>query len=256
MARSPSGASRRLPLAALLVAVLLAGGIAGWLWGSGNLGSDPAGSLARSDRRAIEQVVRDYILEHPEILPEAMEKLQRRETSKQLAGVRGAVEKPFPGAVLGNPEGKVTLVEFTDFACGYCRQSVADVEALVAENPDLRVVVRELPILSPESAEAAKMALAAAKQGKFEAFHHAMFAAGRPSPQTIEAAARAAGVDLAKARAAMQDPAIEAELERNLDLARQLGFNGTPSWVVGDDVISGAVGKEHLSRAIAAARES
>ncbi len=256
MIQKSTGATGRLPLFALFAAVLLVGGFAGWLWGSGRLGGDPGAGLARADRRAIEQVVRDYILEHPEILPEAMENLQKRETSKQLAGVREAVEKPFPGAVLGNPEGKVTLVEFTDFACGYCRQSVADVEALVAQNPDLRVVIRELPILSPESAEAAKMALAAARQGKYEAFHHAMFAAGRPNARTIEAAAKAAGVDLAKARVAMKDPAIEAELNSNLELARQLGFNGTPSWIVGDEVISGAVGKDKLAEAISAARDS
>jgi hypothetical protein len=97
--------------------------------------------------------------------------------------LRGALETPFPGAVLGNPQGRVTLVEFTDFACTYCRGSVADVEALVAANPDLKVVVRELPIISAQSVPAARMGLAAAAQGKYRAFHKAMFSGERPSPE-------------------------------------------------------------------------
>jgi len=207
-------------------------------------------------RLAIEAVVHDYILAHPEILPQAMENLARKESAGRLSGVRGEIEKPFPGAVLGNPDGKVTLVEFTDFACGYCRQSVADVEALIAANPDLKVVIRELPILSPESAEAARWALAAAEQGKYHAFHNAMYAAGQISPDTIQAAAAVAKLDLARAKAAIADPRIEAELKRNYAMAQQLGFNGTPSWVVGDQVLSGAVGREKLGKAIEEARKS
>ena len=241
-------------LAAAAVVFALLGGVAGWYWQANNgLGSGPA-SLAAGDRKAIEQVVRDYILAHPEILPEAMEKLQQRESAKQLAGVQNAVETPFPGAVLGNPGGSVTLVEFSDFACGYCRQSEADVAALIAANPDLRVVIRQLPILSAESTDAAKMGLAAARQGKYAAFHHAMYAAGRPDAATIEAAARVAGLDLARARQDIADRAITGEIERNLQFARQLGFNGTPSWVVGEEIHAGAVGREVLAEAIAKAR--
>lgn len=237
-------------LAAAAVVFALLGGVAGWYWQSA---SGPV-NLAASDRKAIELVVRDYILAHPEILPEAMEKLQQRESAKQLAGVQDAVEDPFPGAVLGNPQGKVTLVEFSDFACGYCRQSEADVAALIKANPDLRVVVRQLPILSAASADAAKMGLAAARQGKYAAFHHAMYAAGRPDAATIEAAARLAGVDLARARQDIADAAIAGEIERNMQFARQLGFNGTPSWVVGEEIHAGAVGREVLAAAIAKAR--
>jgi protein-disulfide isomerase len=226
-------------------ALLLAGAVAGWLFGTFGPGSD---------RAQVEQIVREYILANPEILPEAMQNLQRKEAAKQLTGIRGDVEKPFRGAVLGNPEGKTTLVEFTDFACGYCRQSVDDIKALLASDPDLKIVIRELPILSPASVEAARMALAAADQGKYEAFHDAMFAAGRPGPETIEAAAREAGLDLVRARAFAKSPIVDEELERNLDVARQLGFNGTPSWVVGDELLTGAVGTDRLSEAIADAR--
>lgn len=232
---SSSGGGKRALLITLGAAVLVVGIVVG-------------------GRRAVESVVHDYILEHPEILPQAMENLNRKESGKQLSGVRAELEKPFPGAVLGNPMGKVTLVEFSDYACGYCRQSVAEVDALIAEHPDLRVVMRELPILSPESADAARWALAAAEQGKYAAFHKAMFDIGRPGADTIKAVADAIGLDMTRAKAVIADPRTEAELKRNYAFAQQLGFNGTPSWVVGDEIISGAVGKERLTKAIEKAR--
>ncbi|MCB2048424.1 MAG: thioredoxin domain-containing protein [Novosphingobium sp.] len=219
-------------------------------WFAARQFSDPAASLSSADRSAIESVVHDYLLAHPEVLPEAMENLQRKTNSKRLTGLRDEVETPFPGAVLGNPKGTVTLVEFSDFACGYCRKSVADVARLVKENPNLRVVMRDIPILSEHSEAAARMALAAAEQGKYQAFHDAMFAIGQPEPATIEAAARQAGLDLDKARAAAGSERISQEIARNLGHARQLGFDGTPSWVIGDQLIPGAVGYDQLSEAI------
>ncbi|MEO7248333.1 MAG: DsbA family protein [Novosphingobium sp.] len=232
-----------LGLAALC---LVAGAAGGWWWQSRHVGG--------ANRAAIESVVHDYLLEHPEVLPAAMEALQKKEDVKRLSGIRIDVEKAWPGEVLGNPQGKVTLVEFTDFACTYCRRSVADVEALIAANPDLKVVLRQLPIIAPTSADAARMGLAAAEQGKYAAFHKAMFAAGRPDKASIEAAARSVGIDLARAQRVIADPRIEDELSRNIDLARQLGFTGTPAWVTGDTVISGAVGEKRLATAIAEAR--
>lgn len=205
-------------------------------------------------RAAVERVVHDYIMEHPEILPQAMDELQQRENAKQLAGVRSSVETPFPGAVLGNPRGAVTLVEFTDFACGYCRQSLPDVKSLIAGNPDLRIVIRELPVISPHSPDAARMALAAAEQGKYAAFHDAMFAAGQIDPQTIEAVARKVGLDMDRARKVAASQAVESEIKSNLELAGRLGFSGTPSWVAGERLIAGAVGIGQLSEAVRAAR--
>ncbi|MBT0671421.1 DsbA family protein [Novosphingobium profundi] len=201
-------------------------------------------------RIAVEHVVRDYILEHPEILPMAMENLQKRQSREQLADVRESVETPFPGAVLGNPRGKTTLVEFSDFACGYCRQSLPDLKELLARNPDLRIVVRELPIISPASPAAARMALAAAEQGKYPAFHDAMYAAGQVDEPTIEAVAKQVGLDMERARRVAASPTVEEELQRNLKLAGRLGFSGTPSWVAGDNLIAGAVGMDQLSRAL------
>lgn len=228
-----------------LIIVALIGGLGGWLLGS---------RAKPSDQAAIEEIVRNYILEHPEILPEAMERLQARENGKQVASAGDALTAPFPGAVLGNPNGTVTLVEFTDYACGYCRASVPEVEALIAANPDLKVVIRELPILSPASADAARWSLAAAEQGKFEAFHKAMFAAGRPAADTIEAAATRAGLDLNRARKVIAEPRVTAEIEQNLNFARQLRIDGTPSWVIGEQLMAGAVGQKVLQDAIDAVK--
>jgi protein-disulfide isomerase len=256
------------PFLALALAVGAAGAAGGW-WAMHGRGGEQEvaaqndkldGQLAEAGidarkRGAIEALVRSYILEHPEILPEAMEKLQARENEARLAPLRGAIETPFPGAVLGNPAGKVTLVEFTDFSCTYCRSSVADVETLVKNNPDLRVVIRELPIIAPESEPAARMGLAAAAQGKYAAFHKAMFSGERPSAASIAVAASAAGVDTAAAATFSQQPGVRQELERNLGFARQLGINGTPAWSVGGKLMTGAVGRQALQAAVDAARK-
>ncbi|MBU6266461.1 MAG: DsbA family protein [Sphingomonadales bacterium] len=226
------------PFALLGLACALLGGIGGYV-----------ASTLRSDR-----TIHDYLVTHPQVLPEAMEALRRQEDLKALAGVRAEVERPFPGAVLGNPDGKVTLVEFTDFACGYCRRSVADVDGLIAANPNLRVVVRQLPIIAPESADAARMGLAAAAQGKYGAFHRALFAIGKPDAAGVAEAARQAGLDMEAARRTLADPAVAAEIDRNLEFARRLGFSGTPAWVAGERLLSGAVGAEALGKAVAEIR--
>lgn len=235
-----------LPLILSGAALLLAGGAAGWVLG---------GSSASAGGKAeVEGIVREYILAHPEILPEAMENLRKKEAGKQLGAVGDKLEVAFPGAVMGNPNGTTVLVEFTDFACGYCRASVPEVDALIAANPDLKVVIRELPIIAPTSADAARWGLAAADQGKYPAFHKAMFAAGRTDAPSIAGAAKAAGLDLDRARKFIADPRVDAELRNNVELARQLGIDGTPSWVVGDQLLAGAVGRDQLGKAIAAAR--
>jgi protein-disulfide isomerase len=199
---------------------------------------------------------RDYLLAHPEVLPEAMEELRVREQRALIEPLRAALETPFPGAVLGNPRGTVTLVEFSDYACSYCRQSVAQVAALVAANPDLKVVIREYPVLAPESVDAARMALAAAQQGRFAQFHGAMFRLGPPSAESIEAAAKEAGLDLARARTMIASGALDGHLQANYNLASQLGLAGTPGFVAGTRMFNGAVGAEKLGDAIEEARRS
>jgi protein-disulfide isomerase len=225
------------------VSLVAAGAAGGWLFEKNR--------SAALNRAEVEGVVRDYILANPEILPEAMERLRAKENAKQVAASGDKIFEPFPGAVLGNPKGKITLVEFTDFACGFCRSSIPDIDALIRENPELRVVMRELPIIAPTSPDAARWGLAAAEQGRYPAFHRAMFAAGRTDPASIEAAARAAGLDLERARRFSADPKVNAELELNLAYARELRLGGTPAWVVGEQLLTGAVGKEALAKAIA-----
>lgn len=205
------------------------------------------------DRQGGESV-RTYLLAHPEVIPEAMEKLREKQSATQIGQRRREIETPFAGAWIGAEKPDVTLVQFFDYACGFCKASLPDVERLVREDPKVRVVFRELPILSPESEQAARYSLAAATQGRFIRFHDAMYKVGRPSAATIDLAARAAGLDPAQAQATAGSKGAEREIVRNLELARELGFNGTPSWVVGDQMLSGAVGYDALKKAVADAR--
>ena len=254
--------SPRVRLVVLFIAIGLAAGGALGLYRASHAprGDDTvAAELASAGidpakRAAFESLVRAYILEHPEVLPEAMERLQARQDADRLKPVRAALETPFPGAVLGNPAGKITMVEFTDYACSYCRGSEQDIAALIAANPDLKIVLRELPIIAPASDPAARMALAAAAQGKFPAYHAAMFAGARPDDASIAAAATKAGLDLNAAQAFARRADVQAEIEHNLAYARQLGISGTPAFAIGGQIIAGAVGKDKLQEAVDAAR--
>jgi protein-disulfide isomerase len=143
------------------------------------------------------------------------------------------------------------LVEFFDYACPYCKASNPAVDRLLQEDKGLRVVYRELPILGPDSVTAARLSLAASKAGRFAKFHDTLWATGRPSPEANTVAAQAAAIDAAPPN----DPAIEAELKRNFQLAGQLGATGTPLFVIGNRVINAAVGYEGLKKSIAIARE-
>jgi len=216
--------------------------------GGGFLGANLAGFVGVHP--GMDRAVRDYLLAHPEILPEAVEALKAKDGATQVAEAGPQAVKAWPGAVLGNPQGKHVLVEFMDFACGYCKSSEADVARLIAADPQLQVVIRQLPILTPESADAAKMGLAAAAQGKYAAFHAAMFGVGHPNAQTIAEAARRAGVDLAAAQKVIASRQAQAELESNLAMARKLGINGTPSWIAQGQLLGGAVGYDALTKAL------
>lgn len=192
---------------------------------------------------------RSWLVANPDVLPAMAQALQQQEAQAKLTEVGGAVTRAFPGAVLGNPRGTRTLVKFTDYGCTYCRSSEADVQRLIAGDPELRVVIREWPIFDG-SEDAARMALAAAQQGKYPAFYKAMFAAGPPSSATVANAAAAAGLDMAAARSFAASDAVAAELAQNMQLARTLGFTGTPSWVAGGRVVQGAVGYDALKAAL------
>ena len=210
-----------------------------------------AGGLVFAGRSAVgDSIVRGALSRHPEILVETADLLRDRQYAPTIAANRFALETPFASSWKGAAKPDVTLVEFYDYACGYCRASLPHVDRLLAEDKGLRVVFRELPILGPESVAGARLALAASKAGRFGAFHDALYAAGNPSPETLAIAAKAAGI----APTPPETPEYEAEIKRNFELAGQLGATGTPLFVIGDRVINAAIGYDGLKKAIAAAR--
>ncbi len=203
-----------------------------------------------TDRAAIETIVREYILTHPEILPQAMENLRAQELSKVVETNRKLIETPIGDAWEGAADADVTLVEFYDYACGYCRASLTDIEKLLAEDKKLKVVYRDMPVLGEDSVEAARLSVAAAMAGKFNLMHKPLYAKGRPTPEALAVVRK----DLALDKAAIGNPAVDQELTKNLQLQRQLDLSGTPAWVVGSKVLVGAVGHDALKAAIAEAR--
>jgi len=236
-----------LKLVGLMLVATLLGGII--LWAAQRAAPS---ALQGADKARIEATVRDYVLAHPEIIPEAMRLLQQRETGKSIAANRAQILEPFGDAWIGNPKGDVTLVEYFDYNCGYCRSSLPVIAELVRRDPNVRVVFKEFPILSEQSVTAARLSLAAAAQGKFKPFHDALYAAGPVSEQTMQQAAKTAGLDLAKAAA--MTPKAEAEIAANRRVAQTLGLTGTPSWVIGTKVVSAALPLEELEKAVKEAR--
>lgn len=196
------------------------------------------------------RLVRDGMMRDPQILPDTIEALRSAQFKPVLDANRAAIETPFASSWKGAAKPEVTLVEFFDYACPYCKASNPAIDRLVKEDPGLRVVYRELPILGPDSVSAARLSLAASKLGRFTPFHDRLWAAGKPAPATLAEATAAAQIPTSPPN----DPQIEAELKRNLDLAGQLGATGTPVFVVGDKVMNGAVGYDTLKAAIAEAR--
>jgi protein-disulfide isomerase len=199
-----------------------------------------------------DRLVREALQRQPEMLIEASDALRDRQYAPLLAANRAALETPFGSSWQGAAKPEVTLVEFYDYACGYCKASLPVISRLLKEDPGLRVVYREFPILGPQSEAASRLALAASKAGRFGRFHDALYAAGRPSPDTLRKAASAAGVPFEPPLGAD----IDAELRKNFQLANGLGATGTPLFVVGDRVLNGAVGYDVLKQAIDRARDT
>lgn len=228
MSSSPPTVLRHTLLTALLALVFGFLGAAVWSYSG----------LADSRTRA-------FLLGNPDMLPQMVQAYEEQAAAERLADMGDEVFTPFPGVVIGNPAGKRVLVEFTDYNCPYCEASLKDVNRLVAEDPELQVVIREWPIFEGSDASA-RMALAAGLQGKYRAFHDAMFQIG-----DVAAAAKVAGLDLARADADAGSDAVSAEIARNLEFARDLGFTGTPAWIAGTTPIGGAVGYDKLKAALA-----
>jgi protein-disulfide isomerase len=212
------------------------------------LASGATWGLMRASGPVSTGAVREALLADPDMIPAAMERLQARETGKAIAANRAVIETPYAGAWEGAKDADVTVVQFFDYACGYCRAALPDIDRLLREDRKLRVVYRELPVLGPDSEAAAFLSLGAARQGRYPEFHRAMYAAGRP-----DAAARARLAASFRVPAA-QTPEAAQELSQNLQLQQALRIAGTPAWIVGDRVLNGNVGYDALKRAIAEVR--
>jgi protein-disulfide isomerase len=198
--------------------------------------------------------IRQYLLSNPEILPQAMAVYQTKQQSAAIAKVREPLERAFSGAWAGNPNGDVTMVVFTDYACTFCRQSAPDLARLLKEDKGLKIIYRELPIISPLSEGAARQALAAAKQGKYAAYHDRIMAASSLSEAQMKSAVAASGADVAKIAEMAKSGTVTQELNTNLQLARDLGITATPVSIIGDTVIEGAEGYAKLKAAVSKAR--
>lgn len=225
--------------------------------GLGLLPAAPAAAQGALTQADVERIVREYLLRNPEVIYDALQELQRRreaeEARRQQAAIAEHKEAIFADPadpVAGNPQGDVTLVEFFDYRCGYCRSMVGGLRALMAQDPQLRFVFKELPILSAESTMAARAALAAAKQGRYVAMHFALMQAKDLSRDGIMAVAAEQGLDPDRLARDMDAPDITARLDGNMRLAQALGVNGTPAFVLGNQLIPGAAEIGQLAQLI------
>jgi protein-disulfide isomerase len=209
----------------------------------------------------IEKIVREYLLREPEVVYQALEELQRRQAEATAARQRAAIAEnqdelmDDPASpVGGNPDGDVTLVEFFDYRCAYCRRVVSSVRALLDEDHALRMVFKELPVLGPDSVRAARAALASRRQDRYVPFHFALMTADDLSLEGIRAIAGSVGLDPDQLEADMAAPEVMAAIEANYALANELGIEGTPAFVIGDQLIPGAVDKARLQQLLDQAR--
>lgn len=240
-------------------ALMLAAGLAAT---APALAQDAAAPLDARQKEAVEALVRQYILDHPEVVVEALQRYEQQRQAAEAERQRAALTSLAAeltddprDPVIGNPGGDVTLVEFFDYRCPYCKRASGTLAQLIEEDPNLRVVMKEFPILSQESVQAARAALAARQQGKYEAFHFALMEGGGGfTDDEILLVAEQVGLDAEALEQAMQDPAIDALLRDVNGLAEKLGITGTPAFVIGDTLIPGAVGLEELRAKVAEAR--
>ena len=201
-------------------------------------------------------MIRDYILEHPEILPEAIEILQNRAKTAALVKNHTALYKDGFSHVGGNVNGDITIIEFFDYNCGYCKHALDTIEKLKQEDKNLRVIYKEFPILSESSYTAAKAAMAAIEQGKYESFHIALLQNTKKlTEDRIFEIARTVGLDEQKLIKDMTSPIMDRNIKINRGLADTLGINGTPGFVIGTEIIPGALPYEELVRLIEKARK-
>lgn len=225
-----------------------------------------AQNFSDSQKSDIEAIVKNYLVAHPEVVEEAINELSKRQSAeddkKHEASVAENADAIFNsphGVVLGNKDGDVTFVEFFDYNCGYCKRAVSDMLTLLKSDPKLKVVLKEFPVLSPGSVEAAQVAVAVHMQDpdgkKYLDFHQRLFSAHGPADRAHAlAAAKDAGLDMGRIEKDMQSPEVKATIEENMKLAKSMGLNGTPSYVIGKQIVVGAIGLDGLKEKIAQAR--
>jgi protein-disulfide isomerase len=226
--------------------------------------SAQAAEFNPAQKTEMEGIVREYLLTHPEILQEMSNLLREKEKiaeeERGKVGLKENAKLVFqnPGdVVIGNPKGTVTMVEFFDYNCGWCKKSVDEVTALLDSDKDLRIVLKEFPIFGEDSIYAAKGALAAHRQGKYWPLHVAMFKHdGKVTKDVVDALAAEQGLDMAKFTADVADPAFDALITQNQDLAKSLAIGGTPAFAVDDELIPGYLPLEGLQTAIADVRKT
>jgi protein-disulfide isomerase len=230
--------------------------------------AEPARAQQFTDeqRREIGTIVRDYLMKNPEVLQEVIGELEKRqavaEADKHKAAISTHREALFNSkrqVNLGNPQGDITLVEFFDYNCGYCKRALADMLELLKTDQKLKFVLKEFPVLGPASVEAAQVAVAVNMQDrtgkKYLEFHQKLLGGrGQIDKAKALAAAKDVGLDMARIEKDLQSGEVKATLEESVKLAEALGISGTPSYVVGESVIPGAVGAAALKKQIEAAR--
>lgn len=223
--------------------------------------AEAASSMSKDE---FEKRVHDYLLAHPEVVAEAVNRLEARQHEQEAAVAQAAlksrVDEVFrdPNSPIGgNPKGDATLVEFFDYNCPYCHQMATVMIEAEKADPRLRVVYKEFPILGPNSLFAAKAALAADRQGKYVAFHRALYQVRGPVDESkVLEAAKTVGLDVNRLKADMKDPKISAQIDKNNELARALNITGTPGFAVGEKVFTGATDLKTLQTMIASARSA
>ena len=212
-----------------------------------------------TQKQAIEKIIAEYLVSNPKIVMDAAEAYQRNQEKIQTDSVMDKVKERSEeifndptSPVVGNKTGDVTIVEFFDYNCGYCKIAFQDIQTLIEEDKNLRVVLKELPILSESSAHGARYALAADKQGKYWEFHQFMMKNGaNGDDKQMESLAKEVGIDFKKLKKDAEGPEIRAVIEKNMALARDVGFTGTPGFVVGDTPMRGHYGIDAMRKAIA-----
>lgn len=216
------------------------------------------------EQARIEQIVRDYLMRHPEVIVEALQEMQRREeiaererTSAMIAAHMTQLDDPTGRFVAGNPDGDVTVVEFFDYRCGYCKRAFPALMEAIHRDGNVRLVFKEFPILGEDSVLAARGALAAAKQDRYYDMHVALMQErGSYTLARVLAVARDLGLDVKTLQADMVSPEVDAAISRNRTLARTLKITGTPGFIIGDQVIPGAISTEQMLSLIAQVRDA